>query len=157
MTILRRCYNFMKSVQKYLPVLLLVVLLAAGWHQEWWKKESGTIPGSKGVITSPPKPATNNVPGALLNREARLEFTKHARCRMECRHVTEQEVAEILQKGEVNLEKSNPNDRPCPTFALEGYSHEGQHLRIVFAPCDKNSARVVTCIDLDQDWTCHCE
>ncbi|MBV7531136.1 DUF4258 domain-containing protein [Chitinophaga sp. sic0106] len=146
----------MKSVQKYLPVLLLGVLLIAGWHQEWWKRESGTIPGSKGHVTSPPTPEPK-IAGALLNREARLEFTKHAKCRMECRHVTAAEVAEILQKGEVNLEKSNPNDRPCPTFALEGYSHDGQHLRIVFAPCDKSSARVVTCIDLDKDWTCHCE
>ncbi|MBV8255451.1 MAG: DUF4258 domain-containing protein [Chitinophaga sp.] len=146
----------MKTAQKYLPVGLLALLLIAGWQQKWWRSEHSTAASNKSVVTHPPRSAAD-YSGSLLNRHARLEYTKHARCRMECRHVTEGEVQEILANGEVNLEKSNPNDHPCPTFALEGHSHEGQHLRIVFAPCDENNARVITCIDLDKDWTCHCE
>ncbi|NIG53496.1 DUF4258 domain-containing protein [Chitinophaga sp. Cy-1792] len=145
----------MKAAQKYLPVGLLALLLMAGWHQKWWRSEpTAAKPGA--VVTHPPRPSAAYT-GKLLNRRAHLEYTKHAKCRMDCRHVTEAEVEEILHDGNINLEKSNPNDHPCPTFALEGYSHDGQHLRIVFAPCDEENARVITCIDLDKDWTCHCE
>ncbi|HEY0272232.1 MAG TPA: DUF4258 domain-containing protein [Chitinophaga sp.] len=90
-----------------------------------------------------------------LNRHAHLVYTHHARCRMDCRHITESEIEQILEYGEVNRKKSNPNDRPCPTVALEGYTHEGQHLRVVFAPCGRDT-RVVTCIDLDAEWSCAC-
>lgn len=90
-----------------------------------------------------------------LDRHAHLVYTKHARCRMDCRHITEGEILEILEYGEVNRGKSNPKDHPCPTFALEGHTHEGQHLRVVFAPCDKDT-KVVTCIDLDAEWSCAC-
>lgn len=112
--------------------------------------------GDKPSMTRVPRPRVTQA-GDVLNRHAHLEYTKHARCRMECRHVTETEVGEILTDGKVNMEKSNPSDHPCPTYALEGYSHEGQHLRIVFAPCDDSNMRVITCIDLDKDWSCNCE
>jgi len=85
-----------------------------------------------------------------------LEYTKHAQCRMECRHVTPEEVQDIMQHGEVNYRKSETGGRPCPTYALEGYTQqEHQHLRIVFAQCDYKT-KVVTCIDLDTDFECHC-
>ncbi|RBL92314.1 DUF4258 domain-containing protein [Chitinophaga flava] len=148
----------MKSLQKYLPVILLALLLLAGWHQEWWKgndKSSAPIT-EKPVVTRSGKAAAT-VSDALLNRQARLEYTRHAMCRMDCRHVTKGEVEEILAKGKINPDKSNLQDKPCPTYALEGYSHEGQHLRIVFAPCDQEHAKVITCIDLDKDWSCSCE
>ncbi|OMP80293.1 hypothetical protein BW716_05675 [[Flexibacter] sp. ATCC 35208] len=74
---------------------------------------------------------------------------------MDCRQITEREVAEILETGQINTEKSNPRDLPCPTYALEGYSDDGQHLRIVFAPCS-GETKVVTCIDLDKEWQCDC-
>lgn len=91
-----------------------------------------------------------------LDRHAHLVYTRHARCRMGCRHITEEEVEEILEYGEVNTKKSDPNDKPCPSFALEGHTHDGQHLRIVFAPCDHDT-KVVTCIDLDAEWSCACD
>ncbi|MCW3463601.1 DUF4258 domain-containing protein [Chitinophaga nivalis] len=139
-------------MQKYLPVLLLALLLVAGWQQQWWKDTHAPLPGrSKPVVTR--APGTTEAVG-VLNRRSRLEYTKHAICRMECREVTKTEVQEILTDGSVNMEKSNPEDQPCPTYALEGYSNEGQHLRVVFAPCDENNAKVITCIDLDKDWTC---
>lgn len=147
----------MKSIQKYLPVILLSILLLAGWQQRWWK--SAPTPPSPGARPVVVRNATANPPvtNEVLNRHARLEYTSHAICRMGCRHVTKAEVEEILTEGKINPEKSNPADKPCPTYALEGYSSEGQHLRIVFAPCDEENAKVITCIDLDKDWTCHCD
>jgi hypothetical protein len=142
----------MKSKGKYIPVILLALLLFMAWHQQWWKGPRRVTPPYAG--TGHNKRVTVNDP-SVLNRHARLTYTHHALCRMECRHITEVEVAEILEDGHINTDKSNPRDQPCPTFALEGYSAEGQHLRIVFAPCD-SVTRVVTCIDLDKEWNCDC-
>ncbi|GAO43739.1 DUF4258 domain-containing protein [Flavihumibacter petaseus] len=87
---------------------------------------------------------------------AHLSFTRHARCRMECREISEADVRYILQHGTINNRKSDPDDRPCPSVAVEGYSPEDKHhLRIVVGTCDKET-RVITCIDLDQDFTCNC-
>lgn len=86
----------------------------------------------------------------------RLEYSRHARCRMDCRQVSEAEVLDILKHGQINPRKTRLDDKPCPTYALEGYSQQDhQHLRIVFAQCD-NFMKVVTCIDLDRDLECHC-
>jgi hypothetical protein len=91
-----------------------------------------------------------------VNRhETHLIYTRHARCRMDCRHITEKEIHEILEKGEINYTKSEPNSRPDPKYALEGYTEEGQHLRIIFAP-DARGLVVITCIELGVEWQCDC-
>lgn len=74
---------------------------------------------------------------------------------MQCRHITQTEVKEILEQGTINFSQSEPQGRPDPKYALEGYTKENQHLRIIFA----NSPRglvVVTCIDLGVEWQCDC-
>ena len=144
-------------MQKYIPVLFLGILLLAGWHQSWWKSSSRSVgPVGKPVVARGALD-DKDVTSTIINRHAKLEYTKHAICRMECRQVTGEEVLEILAVGKINPAKSNPHDIPCPTYALEGYSTEGQHLRIIIAPCDDEHAKVITCIDLDKDWACSCE
>lgn len=102
--------------------------------------------------------ATNSASGEYLNRHPKnLIYTKHARCRMDCRHFTEKEVREILSNGKINVQKSRPNDTPCPTVAMEGTTSDGQSARMIFASCNANEVKVVTCIDLDKDYTCHCD
>ncbi|PWT73515.1 MAG: hypothetical protein C5B59_13230 [Bacteroidetes bacterium] len=90
-----------------------------------------------------------------IDRHSHLVFTRHAKCRMDCRHITEQEISEIIQTGNINYAKSEPNSRPDPKYALEGYSKEGQHLRIVVAP-QGETLIVITCIELGVEWECHC-
>jgi len=91
-----------------------------------------------------------------LNRNVHnLILTKHAMCRMECRDITEEEIKEILREGDINYAKSNLNDKRGVTYALEGYSDDRQHLRIIFAP-EKDRLVVVTCIDLNKEWQCDC-
>ncbi len=92
----------------------------------------------------------------LLDHERKIILTKHAQCRMECRHFTNEEVKEILQNGTINFDKSNDREGSCPTYAIEGETHDGQHARMVFAFCDYNTAKVITVIDLDTDWKCNC-
>ena len=91
-----------------------------------------------------------------LDRDpADLVYTKHARCRMDCRSITVDEVKHILVKGEVNYSKSEPKAKPDPKFALEGTTSDGQQLRIVFAQ-DGGKVVVVTAIDLGKEWPCNC-
>jgi hypothetical protein len=73
-----------------------------------------------------------------------LYYTKHALCRMDCRHISKDDIKEIMRKGIINFNKSNRIDRPCPTFALQGETGDGEKLRVVFAQCD-DETKVVTC------------
>ncbi|KAA9039078.1 DUF4258 domain-containing protein [Ginsengibacter hankyongi] len=84
-----------------------------------------------------------------------LILTKHAKCRMDCRHITEDEIREIIHDGRVNEAKSGPGTKGDETYALEGYSDERQHLRIIVAP-ENDGLVVITCIDLDNEWACNC-
>jgi hypothetical protein len=94
----------------------------------------------------------NNLP---FNRNNELILTKHARCRMDCRHITAKELHEILDSGTVNYAKSEPDGRPDPKYAVEGYTDEHQHLRIIIAP-EQNKLIVVTCMELGVEWQCDC-
>ncbi len=128
----------------FLAVLVVIALLVKRCNQG-------------GPTTENPsrETVTVNRNRGLDRRVAYLEYTQHAKCRMECRHITQEEVKDILQTGQINYRKSEAQGRPCPTYALEGYSTGQQHLRIVFAQCDTKT-KVVTCIDLDTEFECHC-
>lgn len=84
-----------------------------------------------------------------------LIYTRHARCRMDCRNIDDSEIKEILQKGIVNHNKSDLHSKPDPKYALEGVTHDGQHVRIIFAP-SKRGMVVITCIDMSKEWECNC-
>lgn len=85
----------------------------------------------------------------------RLTYTRHALCRMACRYIDREEVAEIIEKGIINFNKSNRRDRPCPTFALQGRTQSGESLRVIFAQCP-DETKVITCYNLEEDFECHC-
>jgi hypothetical protein len=91
-----------------------------------------------------------------LFRDTRhLILTKHVKCRMDCRHITIQEIKEIIDDGNVNYSKSGQGNKGDDTYALEGYINEHQHLRVVVAP-ESDGLVVITCIDLDKEWPCNC-
>jgi hypothetical protein len=98
---------------------------------------------------------SNNKETGLDRKASELFFTKHAKCRMKCRYITQQEVREILEEGTVNYNKSNLNDPKGPTYALEGNTDDGQHVRIIFAPKQRHIS-VVTVIDLENEYACNC-
>ena len=75
---------------------------------------------------------------------------------MVCRSIDESEVKEILQDGEINYSKSDMKSNPCPKYAVEGTTHDGQHVRIIVGNC-KTQASVVTVIDLDNEVECDCK
>ena len=102
------------------------------------KEESGTTKSSRGLDREP----------------AAMNYSKHAKCRMDCRHISESEVKDILRNGTINYKKSDLKTAECSKkYAVEGFSKDRQHLRIIFAPCNAE-VTVVTCIDLEKEWEC---
>jgi hypothetical protein len=96
------------------------------------------------------------VKGELFDRTPeQLHFTKHSLCRMDCRQISKEDIEEVMEKGVINLNKSDKNDRPCPVFALQGRTSDKQYIRVIFAQC-RDETKVVTCYDLEKDFTCHC-
>ena len=84
-----------------------------------------------------------------------LEYSAHAKCRMNCRNISAAEVQEILKEGTINRRKTNTSSKPCPSYALEGRTADDQRVRIVFAQCGQDT-KVVTVIDLGMNWECDC-
>jgi hypothetical protein len=90
-----------------------------------------------------------------FRNSSHLILTKHIKCRMDCRHISEDEIKEIIKNGKVNYNKSGIGSKGDSTFALEGFSHENQHIRVVVAP-ESDGLVLITCIDLDKEWPCNC-
>lgn len=117
-----------------------------------------------------PHSATTSTTTAFDRHPDRLILTRHARCRMDCRHITEKEIREILENGSINEHKSEPDAHPDPKYAVEGQTVEGQHLRVVVAVPTRSATRsphagssgagsalvIVTCIELGVEWQCDC-
>lgn len=97
----------------------------------------------------------NEQPEQLSYQGKRLRLTQHAKCRMDCREIDAAEIQEIINKNQVNLKKTDPNGKPCPTVAYEGRSRDNQRIRVIVGNC-ADDAKVVTVIDLENDYKCTC-
>jgi len=145
-------------MKKAIPYLLLAVLFVIAFFVKQYREQS-----SVGQDQSSPTEARKSTKGSADSRssldvfrdpDAEYFFTKHARCRMECRSITQKEVKEIVRKADVNYNKSDLDAAQGPKYALEGYtSKDRQHVRIIVAPKQKHLS-IVTVIDLDKDWEC---
>ena len=141
------------KAKAYSYLLLLALLLVAFWFIN--RNTGGEI--NSGHRSEKAQGTVRYRNDGFQRKVHFLEYTVHARCRMECRHITQDEVQDILKHGTINYRKSDLSDRPCPTYALEGFTQEdNQHVRVVFAQCGQKT-RVVTCIDLDTDFRCNCK
>jgi hypothetical protein len=109
----------------------------------------------KGVQPPPTTGSQRTTAGGLDRNPTKLFFTKHAKCRMNCRHITRREVKEILATGNINYSKSELQDPRGPTYAVEGITSDRQKVRIIFAPKQQHLT-VVTVIDLVEEFACNC-
>jgi hypothetical protein len=124
-----------------------LIFVAAALLFFWVKKnQRGNQPGRVTVD------AVKDDYFALRSGNKTIKYSLHAKCRMDCRHIDESEVKEILANGIINYNKEETTEKGI-TYPLEGITHDGQHVRIVFAPKEKEIV-VVTAIDLDKDWPC---
>lgn len=145
-------------MKKLAPYLILLILFVIALGLRYYQSNTGhdvDFPTSSSE-------SRNNKPIAgyrsnldyFRDPEAEYFFTKHARCRMDCRQVTQKEVKEIVQKADVNYNKSDLDDAQGPKYAVEGHtSRDRQHLRVVVAPKQRHLS-IVTVIDLDHDSGC---
>lgn len=133
--------------KKYLPfIALIAAVLLLFWIKKNQRGKPVHIPVNIDVPVNGKEPIDRNITNII--------YSKHARCRMDCRHIDESEVKEILEKGEINYNKIE-EDPKGKSYPLEGITHDHQHVRIVFAP-HENELVVVTVIDLDKEWQCDC-
>jgi hypothetical protein len=149
-------------LKKYLPFLFLI---AAGLLFFFVKKNQRgnrvNKPETEQVTQNITVPAilpveahADEVEGFNRNA-AHIIFSKHAKCRMDCRKIDESEVKDILKNGKINHKKIQ-RDKRGKTYPVEGYTRDKQHVRIVFAP-KGDGLVVVTVIDLDTEWKCDCK
>ncbi len=144
-------------LKKYLPFIFLIAAAGLLWYIK--NHQQGKLPptpATEHTQTIPVQPQTgagNNLP--FDRHSGHLIYSKHARCRMDCRHIDETEVQEILDNGVLNNNKIEESAKGR-SYPLEGITHDKQHVRIVFAPKNENLV-VVTVIDLDKDWYCDCK
>jgi hypothetical protein len=160
-----------KANQKktFVPVLILIAVLLVGAlalrrcrsrqgeapRKEYNQPRSNSSRRSGNSYT--PTTSSREDRGGLNRNPTTINYSKHARCRMQCRHISESEVREILNKGTINYKKSDLKGSPCSKrYAVEGRTHDDQRVRIIFAPCNTEET-VVTVIDLGKEWTCDCD
>ena len=148
------------NMKKILPIVLLVLMAIAAIALKRCNSNDTKLPVPT-ITKTKSKPTTS---GAAIPKDDNLQldrnttefyFTKHARCRMKCRQITQQEIKDILVNGTVNYNKSNLQDPRGATYALEGFTKDKQHVRVIFAP-KQSHLTVVTVIDIDEDHDCSC-
>ena len=144
-------------MKKTFPLVLLLLMAIAVLIIERCKNNQTTAPRSNVTTRDNRKNSSGNInrDRGFDRRISYIEYSNHARCRMECRHITQAEVQDIMQNGKINYAKSDLQNARCPRYALEGITQDDQKVRIVFAQCDEKT-EVVTVIDLDTEWACDC-
>jgi len=112
---------------------------------------------TKPTTNKPKDPATNKTDRdkGFDRRISLIEYSNHARCRMQCRHISQVEVEETMQEGKINYDKSDLQNTRCPRYAVETVTRDNQRVRIVYAQCNR-STTIVTVIDLDTEFDCDC-
>ena len=88
-------------------------------------------------------------------RPAHLRYTEHSLCRMRCQRITKEDIGEIMQRGIINLNRSDRYAAPCPVYTLQGNTEAGKEVRVVFSQCAQETL-VLTCFNMKQDITCSC-
>jgi uncharacterized protein DUF4258 len=142
------------TIRKALPYLLLIGLAILLFAVK--KCKDNNEPQPKPTVTDNRDPSANvNRDRGFDRRVSYLQYSKHAKCRMECRHITQAEVEDIMRNGKINYKKSDLQNVRCPRYAIEGETKDKQDVRIVFAQCNE-STTVVTVIDMDTEWSCDC-
>lgn len=146
----------LKLNKKWFPYILILLLAAVVFISRQSRHGRGKAAVSETGNQEQKDPASRvNRDRGFDRRTSFLEYSRHATCRMECRHISQEEVEGIMKNGEVNYRKSDLQNARCPRYAVEGTTPDSQQVRIVFAQCNEKT-EVVTVIDLRTAWECHC-
>lgn len=144
--------------KKWVPYLIIALLAITLFVINQYKSSKEPVPKPKVTNNDRPKdPASNPTDRdkGFDRRTSYLKYTNHAKCRMQCRKISQVEVEEIMRDGKINYNKSDLDNARCPRYAVEGVTSDDQRVRIVYAQCNE-STTVVTVIDLETDFKCDC-
>ena len=155
-------YVTCSMLKKYLPYIFLIAAISLfvfiKKNQRGKTADKPATEQTEDKITVPAVLPADEKPQEVegfARNTTNIIFSKHAKCRMACRNIDESEIREILKSGTINYKKIQ-NDKRGKTYPVEGFTHDKQHVRIVFAPKDDGLV-VVTVIDLDTEWKCDCK
>ena len=86
-----------------------------------------------------------------------FKYSGHAKCILQCKGISEEEVQEVLKNGDVNFSESDTRGVAVPTYAIEGTSHN-KKLRVLVTIFERDStAEITTAMNLDAGKdTCRC-
>lgn len=86
-----------------------------------------------------------------------LDYSKHARCRMKCRDISQALVEDVYQNGSLNCAKSDPTGQKdgTPRYALELEDGIRGRVRIIVGDNPDNDV-IITAIRLDEKDHCAC-
>ena len=90
-----------------------------------------------------------------FNRSANTAYSAYAICQLQCKGIDRTLVKEVMQKGMVIYNKSNPRRWPCPTYVVQSRTKSGRYLRVVFEQCDKKTT-ILAVDDVEQIDSCNC-
>ncbi len=142
--------------KKWAPYILIVLMVVAIVVIKLVQGKDSTTSKPKTTTTNPKDPASSvNRDHGFDRRTSYLKYSNHANCRMDCRKISKAEVEEIMKDGKINYYKSDIKNARCPRYAVEGVTKDKQRVRIIYAQCNE-STTVVTVIDLETDYECHC-
>jgi hypothetical protein len=142
------------QLRKAGPLILVAVLAVLLFAIRRCKHQEAQNPETT-VINKKDTNTKINRDAGFDRRISYLEYSNHAKCRMQCRKISQAEVEDIMQHGKINYNKSDLQNNRCPRYAVEGITVDEQRVRIVFAQCNAKT-EVVTVIDLNTDWSCSC-
>jgi hypothetical protein len=83
-----------------------------------------------------------------------LVYVAHARCRMNCRDISQSLVEKVYLEGELNCKKSS-NSKGKSRYALEKRDDRGDIIRIIVEDDDGQHV-IITVIRLDKPDKCTC-
>ncbi len=143
-------------MKKWFPFLLILLLTLAIFFIKKYQ-EKKVVPKPRVTNNDRPKdPASNpDRERGFDRRTSFIDYSNHAKCRMQCRQISQSEVEEIMREGKINYNKSDLKNGRCPRYAVEGITDDEQRVRIVFAQCNESTV-VVTVIDLETEFSCNC-
>ncbi|MBI2271450.1 MAG: DUF4258 domain-containing protein [Bacteroidetes bacterium] len=97
------------------------------------------------------------MPGTLKLEELnsqKLEFTSYADCKMKCLGIGEDDIKDMMKKGDINYGKSEVHSKPYPKYAIEGDTRDGRSVLIIVNDCD-STTKIANLIGEKE--TCSCD
>jgi hypothetical protein len=92
---------------------------------------------------------------AFNRKPSYIEYTADALCLMNCRHISKEDINTVMRKGVILFSKSNLRNQPCPTFTLQGFTDQGENIRVFVTQC-RAVTRILACYNLKKDFQCDC-